>query len=139
MRAWSTSALSLGIVDALDDAVDLDAAIERGRRAGPLGIEEVARDRGDHLLGRDHRRPPDDLHLLAGGRPVPCQAPAHDDGVHGAEHGLARGVGGRDPHDARAAEEGLGLGPWHPEDLPTHAGRMQPSWYLQKIQFQHLR
>jgi hypothetical protein len=72
--------------------MDLSAPVERGRRAGALGIDEVARDGGDDLLGAHHRLAADDLHLLARGRAVECQGPTHHHAVHRAQHGAPSAV-----------------------------------------------
>ena len=55
------------VVDRFEDAVHLHAAIERRRRAGALGVDEVARDRRDHVFGGSTAAPSERLHLLADG------------------------------------------------------------------------
>ena len=54
------------IFDGLERAVHLDGEIIGGGRAGALGVDEVAGDLGDDLLGGDHGGAAQAFHLFAG-------------------------------------------------------------------------
>ena len=119
--------LGVAILDDLERPVDLDAAIVGGRGAGELGVEEVAGDDRDGLLGGDDDRAAHRLHLLAGRRAVERERPVDDDRVDGAQHRDSGRVGGREVDDRAASEQGHGLVANHSKDLLAHARELDGS------------
>jgi hypothetical protein len=126
-------------LDRLEHAVQLHAAIERGGRAGALGVGEVAGDAGHDLLRRQHHRAAERLVLLAHRRGVKTERAVHEHAVQRAQKWRAVGRGRGQVHHRRRAQKGQRLGGVHAEEaLSTHASWVSCSWYLRKHQFRDI-
>ena len=98
-----------GRLDLAQHPLGHGAAVVGRRRARELRVDEVARDLGDELVGREHGGAADASDLLAGEAGMKRERAVDWDDVQRAQQRLALGVRRREVGDARAPKQVEGL------------------------------